>query len=118
MTLRKRLPERRASDTETFFFGGEKYHITIGFYKDGSPGEVFLTRVKDASAAKLGMQLEAMCRDAAILISLALQHGVPLHVIDAALTRDGSGSAETIISVTVDELIKREKNEGHECDGN
>src|SRR5687768_5638629 len=108
MPHRQRLPARRASSTRTIFFGGEKYHLTIGRYENKTPGEVFLTRVKDANAAKLGTQLEAMCRDAAILISLALQYGVPIDVIRDAMTRDGEGEAQTIIAFVIDEMTQGE----------
>lgn len=104
MPHRKRLPQRRESTTRTIEFSGEKYHLTVSKYEDGTQGEVFLTRVKDASASKLGYQLEAMCRDAAIIISLAIQYGVPLHVMKDAMTRDGEGEPQTILSVVVDEL--------------
>jgi ribonucleoside-diphosphate reductase alpha chain len=106
MPHRQRLPARRASSTRTIFFGGEKYHLTIGKYENKTPGEVFLTRVKDANAAKLGTQLEAMCRDAAILISLALQYGVPINVIREAMTRGGEGEAQTIIAFVIDEMTQ------------
>ncbi len=107
-SYRRRLPERRFSETKTIFYGGEKYHLTIGHYEDGSIGEVFLTRVKDATAAKLGSQLEAMCRDAAIIISLALQHGTPIEVLQSSLTRDNENHPQTILSVVADELAKYE----------
>lgn len=109
MPQRKRLPARRASSTKTISFSGEKYHLTIGRYEDETPGEVFLTRIKDATAAKLGTQLEAMCRDAAIMISLALQYGVPIGVIKDAMTRDGEGEAQTIIAFVIDEITRGEE---------
>jgi|SRR5687768_7430248 len=113
MPQRKRMPARRASSTKTISFGGEKYHLTIGRYEDGTPGEVFLTRIKDATAAKLGTQLEAMCRDAAITISLALQYGVPIEVIRDAMTRNAEGEAQTIIAFVIDEMTQGE--EEHDC---
>jgi len=103
---RKRLSNRRQSFTETIFFGGEKYHLTFGFFSDGIVGEVFLTRVKDRASAKLGTQLESLCRDAAIIVSLGLQYGVPVNVMCDALTRDETGEPQTILSVVVDELVK------------
>jgi len=39
-------------------------------------------------ASKPGSAMQAMARDAAVLASLALQYGVPLETIRAALTRD------------------------------
>ena len=38
---RKRLPDRRQSETLDLWHGGQRYHVTIGQYGDGRPGEVF-----------------------------------------------------------------------------
>jgi len=73
--------------------------VTIGYFPDGSPGEVFV------SAAKVpGTDLDAMARDGAILLSLCMQYGVPLDVLAGALTRNIDGSPSAITGAVVDRL--------------
>lgn len=49
--------------------------MRIGLYPDGSPGEVFL------EIAKGGSTLRGLTDSLAVMISVALQHGVPLSTI-------------------------------------
>lgn len=84
-------------------FGGQRaaYHITCGYYPDGHLGEVFI------STNKIGSAADAIARDGAILLSLALQHGVPLETIKHALTREGrDNEPSTIIGAVVDRLLE------------
>jgi hypothetical protein len=102
MTDRTPLPQRRHSETFELEHGGQrrKYSVTLGYY--GGPGskvgEVFVT------GAKAGSEAEANARDAAILLSLALQHGVPLDTIKHAITREADSSPSTVIGRVVDRL--------------
>jgi hypothetical protein len=73
-----------------------EFAVTIGFYPDGAPGEVFI------SGAKAGSDVDAAIRDNAILISLGLQHGVPLKVMQGAMTRERNGEASTVAGRVVD----------------
>lgn len=105
---RKTLPARRHAETTTISFAGERYHVTTGFYDNSQPGEVFINRVRDKAAAKIGIQLDGVCRDSAVLLSLALQHGVSLETIQHAVTREEDGGAATIVGAIVD-LIGTER---------
>ena len=59
----------------------------------------------DAFLAPAGCRLtEAIARDGAVLLSLALQYGVPLETIKHAITRDGQGQPQSIIGAVVDRL--------------
>jgi len=100
MTNRAVLPQRRRSDTFEVEFGGfnRTHTITVGYYDDGSIGEVFIT------GGKSGEQLEAIARDGAVLLSLALQHGVSIDTISHAITRDSQGQPQTIVGAVVDRL--------------
>lgn len=91
---------RRRSETFEIEFGGlNKHHtITLGFYDDGSLGEMFIT------GGKSGELVEAIARDGAVLLSMALQHGVALDTIKHALTRDSFDNPLSIIGVVVDRL--------------
>lgn len=102
MTARRILDARRASQTFDIDFGGlsAPHTVTVGYYDDGTIGEVFIT------GGKSGEQVESIARDSAILLSLALQHGVALDTIAHALTRDGRGEPNTIICTVVDRLMR------------
>jgi len=97
---RKPLPQRRASETFELRHGNHRgtFQVTIGYYPDGSVGEVFV------SGAKAGSEVEAITRDGAILLSIAVQFGVPLKIIRHAITREADGSASTIIGAVIDQL--------------
>jgi hypothetical protein len=97
---RDTLPLRRACETFELHHGGQnnRFHITVGRYPDGRPGECFI------SGAKTGSDLEATARDGAVLLSIALQHGVPLEIIGHAITREADGSPSTILGAVVDRL--------------
>lgn len=99
------LPERRKAETFSMPFGGEKYEVTEGFYEDGRVGEIFINRVYSKAAAKAGgSYLDGVCRDAAVLMSLALQHGVPIETIRHTVTRDESGTPATIMGAIIDRI--------------
>ncbi len=75
---RSRLPNRRPAYTETLEVDGQAFEATVGFDPEsGQPRELFLTAGKD------GSMLNALLADAAVVISIALQHGIPA----AALTK-------------------------------
>ena len=96
MTMRARLPNRRAAETFALECGGLKYTATIGRFADDSVAEIFLTNSKSNSAS------DANARDSAIVASLALQYGTPLDVIRGALLRDARGQPSTPLGVALD----------------
>jgi hypothetical protein len=103
--MRKALPQRRAAETFEIAFGGfnRSHTITFGYYDDGTIGEVFV------NGGKSGEQVEAIARDGAVILSMALQYGVPIDTIKHAITRDGQGAASSIIGAVVDRLAKQEQ---------
>jgi hypothetical protein len=98
---RRALPARRRSETFEVAFGGlhKNHTITVGFYADGSIGEVFI------NGGKSGEQVEAIARDGAVLLSVALQMGVSLVTLRHAITRDGQGKPSSIVGAVVDRLM-------------
>jgi ribonucleoside-diphosphate reductase alpha chain len=72
---RYKLPDERASFTHKFSIGGHEGYITVGMYEDQSPGEIFVRMAKEGSV------IAGLMDSFATAISLALQHGVPLHVL-------------------------------------
>lgn len=78
--------------------GDHEVTVTTGYYPDGRLGEVFV------SDPKVGSSLEAIGRDAAVLLSIALQHQVPFAVLRHAITREQDGSPSSIIGAVIDRL--------------
>jgi hypothetical protein len=95
MRVREKLPNRRRCETFEFCNAGHRFTLSAGFYADGRIAEIFL------SARHLGSPLEAIARDGAILVSLALQHGVPIETIRHALTRDHDGGPATLLGAAL-----------------
>src|SRR5262249_37517220 len=54
---------------------GHEGYITVGLYKDGTPGEVFIRMAKEGST------VSGLMDSFATAVSLALQHGVPLKLV-------------------------------------
>ncbi len=83
---RRRLPNRRPSHTETLQVDGQAFTATVGFDPEsGQPRELFLV------AGKEGSLLNALLADAAVMISIALQHGVPGEVLARSVGRLPAG---------------------------
>jgi len=97
---RRRLPNRRFSETFSLESHGMRFTATISRFDDGGLAEIFL------SNHKAGSQADANACDAAVVCSLALQHGVPLETIHRALMRDGSGHPRTALGVALDHIAK------------
>lgn len=72
---RKKLADERVAVTHKFSISGHEGYITVGMYKDGSPGEIFIVM------AKQGSTVSGLMDAYATSISLALQYGVPLHIL-------------------------------------
>ncbi len=89
MSPRRRLPNRRFSETFAVEAQGMRFTATISRFEDGTLAEIFLTNHRAGSDA------DANVCDAAVIASIALQHGVPLDVIREALMRDSRGRART-----------------------
>ncbi len=81
---RRRLPETRKSVTHKVTItdpttGPIDVYIIVGFYEDGSPGELFL------KVGKWGSTLHGLLDVIGIETSLLLQYGIPLHQIASKL---------------------------------
>jgi hypothetical protein len=101
-TLRKTLPSRRAAETFTVVHWNQPFSVTVGFFDDDTPGEVFI------DSHKTGGDVEAIARDAGVAISLALQHGAGVKTIQHAITRNSSGAPASILGAVIDALAGRE----------
>jgi hypothetical protein len=102
MTARQRLASRRPSTSFTFELDGLRFTATVSRFPDGSIGEVFLNNHKS------GNQSDTNARDAAIVLSFALQHGADIDAIRRALCRDSSGLALGPVGAALDLLADEE----------
>jgi ribonucleotide reductase alpha subunit len=72
---RTRLPRTRMSRTHHFEVMGVDGYLTIGYYDDGRIGEVF------CSMQKTGSTVQGLLNSFSIMMSNALQYGVPIEDI-------------------------------------
>jgi ribonucleoside-diphosphate reductase alpha chain len=72
---RHKLPDERISLTHKFNIAGHEGYITVGLYKNGMPGELFITMAKEGSTVS-GLMDSFACAT-----SISLQHGVPLKLL-------------------------------------
>lgn len=79
MSERFRLPNRRKHDVAEVEHGGFKLTVGVGRHWDGRLAEVFI------DTCKRGTAIDVILRDSAILMSFALQAGIDVATIRAAL---------------------------------
>ncbi len=73
--VRRRLPPDRQALCHKFDIAGHEGYIHVGFYEDGSPGEIFIKMAKEGST------ISGLMDTLGVLTSMALQYGVPLEVL-------------------------------------
>jgi ribonucleoside-diphosphate reductase alpha chain len=72
---RHRLQNERSAITHHFAFGGHEGYLTVGLYRNGQPGEIFIRM------AKAGSTIAGLMECFGTVVSVSLQHGVPLKVL-------------------------------------
>lgn len=93
---RQRLPDRRPAETVQIELGGMRFAVTIGFYDDGRPGEVFVHGVRTGST------LDALLADACVVVSVLMQHGVEPRELAASMGRLGNAEPASVIGAVID----------------
>ena len=96
--VRNRLNNRRQVSTVSLVwppFSGSRYHVTVGEYEDGRPGEVWV------HGAKVGSEIDALLD---ILMSVLIQVGYDTEDIKHSLGRINNGERASIIGVMADLL--------------
>ena len=73
--VRRRLANDCQSFRHKFDIAGHEGYIHVGFYEDGTPGEIFIKMAKEGST------ISGLMDTIATLTSMALQYGVPLEVL-------------------------------------
>jgi ribonucleoside-diphosphate reductase alpha chain len=77
---RHRLPDERSAITHHFSIAGHEGYLTVGLYPNGKPGEIFIRM------AKAGSTIAGLMQSFGTVVSVALQHGVPLQVLVGKLS--------------------------------
>lgn len=72
---RHRLPNERPAITHHFAVGGHEGYLTVGLYPNGQPGEIFIRMAKEGST------IAGLMECFGTVVSVSLQHGVPLRVL-------------------------------------
>lgn len=93
---RFRLPDRRAAETIALEHGGARFMVTIGFYPDGRPGEVFI------HGARSGSSMDALLADACVVVSCLIQYGAVPNDLAASMGRFGNAAPASVIGAVVD----------------
>lgn len=102
---RTRLPNRRPCESFSVVHDQQRFTVSIGWLDMAAkaasrpPLEVFVNAEKTSSS------LEALARDGAILIALALQYGVPAEEMKGAITRGYRGEPATLVGRVLDALV-------------
>ena len=99
--IRNRLANRRQVSTVSLVWppvSGNRYHITVGEYEDGAPGEVWV------HGAKVGSEFDALLSDASIHLSILIQIGYDADKTANALGRVENGERASIIGEMADLL--------------
>ena len=96
MTERRRLSNRRRSETIAFDWLGMNFVATFSRFPNGDLAEIFL------SNGRVNSHADTAARDSAVVASLALQHGTPLETLRRALLRDSQGVASGPLGTALD----------------
>lgn len=96
--MRRILPTRR--ECESIRLAGWHYTVSIGHFEDGAPAELFISSDMPTS------ETADIARDGSVLISIALQCGVPAELMRCAITRLSNGSAASVIGQALDLLCE------------
>lgn len=93
---RTRLPDRRFAETVMLEHSGTRFMVTIGFYPNGRPGEVF------THGARSGSNMDALLADACVVVSYLIQHGVEPRDLASSMGRLGNAEPASIIGAVFD----------------
>jgi hypothetical protein len=97
---RQRLPDRRPAETFDLEYDGQRFTVTVGFYWDERPGEVFTHGIRT------GSNLDALLADACVLVSCLIQHGIEPTELARSMGRLGNADPASIIGAVIDLLAR------------
>jgi hypothetical protein len=99
--VRSPLPNRRSHELHELEFQGQRFVVGVGRFINGNLAEVFIDPAKSS-------QMTAIARDAAVCVSIALQHGVPADALRSAVTREADGAPAGLVGAVLDLLEARQ----------
>jgi hypothetical protein len=105
MATRQRLPNRRRSTSFCVEHWGLGFTCTYSRFPDGRIGELFVSNHKVNSA------VDVDARDAAIILSFALQYGADLSAIAKALSHDPRGTPSGVMGTVLDIIAETSRGE-------
>ena len=108
LLLRDPLPTRRFGESLSFQHRGLHFNATVGRRTSGEIAEVFLN-IAPTRGGKYGSDGDLSARDAAVAVSLALQHGVSLETLERAMGKELDGSPSTPIGKLLEILMQDQK---------
>jgi hypothetical protein len=104
MRRREHLPPRRRNESTSIEWRGHQLSICAGLARDGNRLlEVFVR------ANRVESDLDRLADDAAVTLSLLLQHGADLIGIAKALGRPAGGEPGSLIAAVIDALVALEQ---------
>ncbi len=98
---RETLPERRPTWSFDFECQNGPYTCHVSYYDDGRVGEIWLVCGQPGSTA------DTLARDASLILSIAIQFGTPIDVLQRALGRSPNGDPAGPLGVVLDRLLGR-----------
>ena len=105
---RRRLPERRLSETRRLVWAGQTIHVTVGHGPDSlEPREIFY-----AGGYRSGSDMEALVSDLCVALSVMLQHeGVTAAALRKSMgdtfdVRTGEPMPASILGLLLEELTR------------
>lgn len=107
--IRQRLENRRPSERIPFEHNGKRGEIRVGFpvevRADGiaiaeQPGELFIIY------GMVGSDVEAAARDAGLILSIAMQHGIDLRTFAISITRGDDGRPASVTGAAIEKIVQ------------
>jgi hypothetical protein len=96
---RRRPRNRRRVETRIVELNGVRFAASIGYHDNGAPAEVWC----DPPPGMSGSAMDFLAKDAATVISVAMQWGVPMADLVKSIARVSTGPA-TIIGALLDAI--------------
>lgn len=95
---REKLRNRRQTLSLTVQHKNRDYLGSVSYFESGRVAEAFI------QCGKAGTEIEALGRDTAVILSLALQYGCPLEILREAITREEDGTAAGPVGALLDKI--------------
>ena len=94
--IRRTLPQRRAAETFGMRFWNQQFTVNVGFYADGTPGEVFI------EGCKTGNDIQSIARNAGVVLTALMHRLLADETLRQALVKSiirniAAGSIATVV---------------------